>query len=82
MDNPVLATNVGGIPEMMIDNETGFLIREGEPKQWIEKIDFLINNKEEGIEMGKKGREFVSHIFDWDIIAQKFLESIKLYIKN
>ena len=82
MEKPVLATNVGGIPEMMINNKTGFLIREGDSKQWIEKIDFLINNKEKGIEMGKEGREFVSQAFDWDIIAEKFLENIKQYIKN
>jgi len=33
-------------------------------------------------EMGKNGKEFVIKKFNWDIIAKKFIENIKPYIKN
>ena len=38
MQNPVVATKVGGIPEMIYDNETGFLVDEGDHKKWVEKF--------------------------------------------
>jgi len=77
MKKPVIATNVGGIPELMKDNETGFLVQKGNPDEWIKKISLLIESKELRDTMGNKGRKFVADHFNWDIIAEKFLNFIK-----
>ena len=77
MEKPVLATEVGGISEMMIEGKTGFLIKEGDAGTWVEKINVLLNDKKLSDRMGKEGREFVSENFNWDLIAKKFLENIK-----
>jgi len=82
MEKPVIATKVGGIPEMMIDEKTGYLVNEGDVQAWIEKINFLLNNEKIAKEMGIKGRKFVMENFDWDVIAKKFLDNIKPYLKN
>ena len=78
MEKPVIATNAGGIPEMMDDKKTGFLLKEGNTEDLIEKISVLLQDKELASSMGKAGREFVINTFSWDIIATRFLE----YAKN
>ena len=80
MKKPVIATNVGGVKEMMIDKKTGFLVTENSDKQIIEKIEFLLNNNNESKKMGEEGKKFVEETFNWDIIAEKFLKNIKTYL--
>ena len=74
LEKPVVASNVGGIPEMMIDEETGFLVREGDHQGWIEKLSKILNDKDLSESMGKRGKKFVQDTFNWDVCAKKFLE--------
>jgi len=74
MKKPVIATNVGGIPELMKDQETGFLVEKGNAEQIIEKISILLENKILSEKMGEKGRDFVEKNFNWDKIAKDFLK--------
>ncbi len=74
MEKPVIATDAGGISEMMQHEETGFLIKEGDSEDLIEKISILLNDKKLASQMGKSGREFVINNFGWDVIANRFLE--------
>ena len=80
MEKPVIATDVGGVSEMMIDGKTGFLVNEGDSDKIVKKIKFFLENKEKSIEMGKEGRKFVIENFNWEKIAKNFLEGIKKYI--
>ena len=77
MEKPVVATNVGGIPELMKDEETGFLIERNNPEELFEKLSTLLNNLENANEMGKKGKEFVKNNFNWDKICNNFLNHLK-----
>ena len=77
MEKPVVATNVGGIPELMNDCETGFLIEKDNPEELFEKLSMLLNNLENAKEMGKKGKEFVKDNFNWDKICNDFLNHLK-----
>ena len=79
MKKPVVATNVGGIPELMKNNETGFLINKGDFTTWIEKIELLVSNKEKRKTMGEEGRKFVEKKFNWDKIVEDFLDILKNY---
>ena len=74
MKKPVVATNVGGVPEMMIDNKTGFLVDEGDYQGWIEKLSKILNDKDLAEGMGKHGKKFVQDTFNWDVGAKKFLD--------
>ena len=77
MRKPVIATNVGGIPELMKDKETGFLVEKGNAEEWIEKVLLLINDKEKRETMGNAGREFIENNFNWNKIAKDFLKNLK-----
>ena len=77
MKKPVLASNVGGIPELMNDKDTGFLIEKGNSSQWNEKINLLFNDDKLIQKMGIKGQKFVEENFSWKYIAEKFVNDIK-----
>jgi glycosyltransferase involved in cell wall biosynthesis len=73
LEKPVVATRVGGIPELMDDNNTGFLVEKGDHNGWIQKLSILINDNEKAKQMGTAGRNFVKDNFSWDKIAKKFI---------
>ena len=54
---PVISTYEGGIPEIVIDNETGFLVETKNADMLADKIAILLKDKDLRIEMGKKGYE-------------------------
>ena len=41
---PVIASNLGGVPDYVIDGETGFLCEPGNVKQFMNKIDWILKN--------------------------------------
>jgi len=61
---PVVATNVCGIPEVIINNETGLLVQEKDPAALADAIRKMINNRSAALEMAEKGRELVLNKFD------------------
>ena len=77
MKKPVLATNVGGIPESIQNGKTGYLIEEGNYDEWIKRINELIQDKEKINQMGINGHDFIIKNFFWEQIANEFLEIIK-----
>jgi len=61
---PVIGTRVGGIPELINDGETGFLVERGDITSMAEKILHLLNDPGQRTRMGNKGREGVEAKFD------------------
>jgi len=58
---PVISTFHSGIPEIVQDGETGFLVKEKDIKGIEEKLSLLIENPALRREMGEKGREFMKN---------------------
>ena len=54
---PVISTFEGSIPEIVINNETGFLVESQNAQMLADKIAILLKDKNLRIEMGKKGYE-------------------------
>lgn len=77
MENPVVASKVGGIPEMVYDNNTGFLVDEGDASGWVEKLTELIEDESLRVKFGKAGRNRVIEIFNWDKLAKEFIEIVQ-----
>ena len=77
MEKPIIASNVGGIPEIIKNGQTGYLCNINENDQWIEKIRFLLDNPDVARKFGKNAREYVMKTFDWRKIAEGFLKIFK-----
>ena len=82
MEKPVIATDVGGNKEMMIDDKTGFLVKEGNSDDIVEKITKILTDKELSKRMGIEGARFVRDEFNWKKVTENFLDIIKPYLKN
>lgn len=74
-ETPVICTEVGGMPEIVIDGETGYIVPPNDSETIAEKINYLVNHKEEAKEMGKKARKFVLEKFTTDKTAKKYLNT-------
>jgi len=68
---PVVSTLHGGIPEAVLNGETGLLVEENDHKALAEKLDFLLSNPDAAKKMGRRGREFVCDVFDLHKQTQK-----------
>ena len=80
MQKPVIATNVGGIPELMRNNETGFLIKKGDDGELFKKLEILINDEKMSQKMGNAGKKFISNNFNWEIIAKGFQDKVRKHM--
>ena len=81
MKKPVVATNVGGNQEMMIDGKTGFLVQQGNHEQLIDKLSLLLEDKELAKKMGNEGRKFIEDTFNWELVAKNFIKIMESYLK-
>ncbi len=63
---PVVVSDADGLKEVVIDNETGFIVPKKDYKIIAEKIKVLIDNRELRKKFGKAGRERVIELYDWN----------------
>ena len=87
-ETPVVASKVGGIPEVVVEGETGYLVpiraRSLSDPEPLEKevfsrdlaaaINRILESESIGRVMAIKGRERVEKIFSWTAIARQTLE--------
>jgi glycosyltransferase involved in cell wall biosynthesis len=59
----VVATNGGGVPEIVVHNETGLLVPMGDVVEMADAICQLLGNRDQRLHMGRKGRERVQNYF-------------------
>lgn len=69
----VLATRVGGVPEVVVDGETGILVPPGDPEALAEGIRRLAGDPALRERLGAAGRER-ARLFSWDVVTEQYLE--------
>jgi len=79
---PVVATNVGGIPEIVVDSETGILVPPHSPELLARAVSILIENEELRIKMGLKGRTRVEKYFSTEAHAKSIKKVYYQVIKT
>jgi len=70
---PVVAFNVGGVPEAILEGQTGLLTKP-DSLELSNALLRLLSDRSLRERMGGKGREFVADNFSWDICARKMLQ--------
>ena len=75
---PIIATDRSGCREIIEDGVNGFVVKQQDSQDLIEKIEiFLSLTMEERIAMGIAGRRKVEREFDRQIVIRKYLNEIK-----
>ena len=69
---PVIATNVGGIPELVIHQETGILVPPEDPEKLMIAINNLLDNEESRRNFTNNAFEFINKNFSWDVLLEKY----------
>ena len=77
MGLPVITTNVGGIPEGVLDKKTGFLVEQKNANQLAEKIKLLIHNPDLRLTMGKAAAKYVGKFYDQNKLQQQVIQHYK-----
>ncbi len=71
---PVVTTSVGGIPETIESGKNGFLVEPFNPKQFADRILYLLEHPAEALEMGSLARKTILERFDWRIVVKDVLK--------
>jgi glycosyltransferase involved in cell wall biosynthesis len=66
MKKPVVATDVGGVSEQVIDGRTGFLVQKADPEQMARAVLKVLGDAAGAREMGENGRRLVEEKFSLD----------------
>lgn len=75
---PIVATNVGGNPEVVVEGITGFLVPPKDTDKMSEAIITLLKNSELRKKMGEAGRKRVEDKFSLDIMVSEYIKTYKL----
>ena len=71
---PIIATNVGGIPELIVDNVTGILVPPNSPELLQNAINKLLSDNETTKRLSDAGYEFVMNNLTWEILLPKYVK--------
>jgi len=71
---PVVATNVGGIPELITDNHTGLLVPSEDSEKLVEVINKLLSNSSLSRSLSNQAYDFVLNHLTWEKVLPKYIE--------
>lgn len=79
---PVIASNVGGVPDLVIDGKTGILVPPADPDALCEAIKRVLASKTLAKRLGENGYEHVKNNFEEKVVTEKFVSVIHEYYKR
>jgi len=75
----VIASKIGGIPELIKHSETGLLFEHGNAKDLANKIECLLNRPDKIIKMGQNALKIIREKFNAD---EHYKKLIKIYVQH
>lgn len=67
---PVVTTDVGGVKDIILENETGFIVPIGNLEMYVEKVLDLVENEEKRLKMSQNGWNFVQDKFSYQTLVK------------
>ena len=74
---PVVATNVGGIPELITDNHTGILVPSEDSEKLIDAINKILSDLKLSTSLSNEAYNFIIENMTWKTILPKYLDFYK-----
>jgi glycosyltransferase involved in cell wall biosynthesis len=81
-ETPCIGSDVGGIPDIIVDGQNGLLVTPADPVQLANKISILLKNNDLRLQMGKQARDFVKENYSWQAKAEELAEIYSCLINN
>jgi glycosyltransferase involved in cell wall biosynthesis len=82
MGVPTIATDVGGVPDVVKDGQTGWLVPPRRPRQLAEKIIGILNDLESAKASALRGRELAKRLFDVRITARQVRDIYQMVLRE
>ena len=77
LEVPTIVSNVGGVPETILDQKTGLMIEAGNADSWAKAIIWTLSNPNEAKKMAQEGKRFVTNKFSLSANTSKLIELIE-----
>ncbi len=74
---PVVVSNVGGLPEVVEDDITGFVVPPRDEKETAKAIEKLVLDEDLRINIGNNGRDRVRELYNWDDNVKQMIDIYK-----
>jgi glycosyltransferase involved in cell wall biosynthesis len=78
---PIVATKVGGIPEIIKDGDNGFLVEPQQPDSLAEKIGFLLKNKTRAAQMSENSFHLVTEKFSVESMVEGTIKAYEQLLR-
>ena len=83
MGKPIVASNIGGSKETVINKKTGFLYKHDDPRELAKSLNTVIQLTQDELKsIGNEGRKNITKKFDVETMCQTNLKEYKRLIKN
>ena len=83
MGKPIVASNIGGSKETVLNKKSGFLYKYDDPRELAKNLNTVIQLSQEELKlMGNEGRKNVTKKFDVEIMCDSNLREYKKLLKN
>lgn len=79
---PVVVSNVGGLPEVVLEGQTGYVVPKESPKELAKAITDLVVNESKRREMGHRGVGHVKKLYNWTDNANGMLQLYKVTLEG
>jgi glycosyltransferase involved in cell wall biosynthesis len=79
---PVVVSNVGGLPEVVRDGETGFIVPPDDPESAADVIERLVRDSNLRWQVGEAGARYVTDTYSWDASVQNMIQVFEATIRS
>jgi len=79
---PVVASNIGGIPNIVKEGKTGFLVRPRSPEDIAEKVNKILSNEKLKLAIGERCRKLIEEKYTWEKAAAAIHDSLERSLKH
>lgn len=74
---PVIAGNSGGVPDAVLDGQTGVLVPPEDVDMVVKTLESMLSEPDMAIKMGRVGRDWVEREMRWGIVATRMVSAMK-----